>query len=74
MYIHMSVLYSMLCAILSSRLSNLLKCEGTRALGEDTDRDDLYISPTIITDVNTNDAIMRDEVHVYYICVYLFGA
>ena len=66
--------YSMLCAILSSRLSNLLKCEGTRAVGGDTDKGELYISPTIITDVNTNDAIMRDEVHVYvlYLCVLIW--
>ena len=47
---------------LFSRLKNLLKCEGSYALGGDTDRDDLYIAPTIVTDVSTTDAIMCEEV------------
>ena len=59
MYIHV---------VLFSRLKNLLKCEGSFALGGDMDRDDLYIAPTIITDVSTTDAIMREEVcDLYYI-------
>ena len=54
--------------VLFSRLKNLLKCEGSYALGGDTDRDNLYIAPTIITDVRTTDAIMCEEVcDVYYI-------
>ena len=59
MYVHV---------VLFSRLNNLLKCEGSFALGGDMDRDNLYIAPTIITDVSTTDAIMREEVcDVYYI-------
>ena len=61
MYVHV---------VLFSRLKNLLKCEGSFALGGDMDRDDLYIAPTIITDVSTTDAIMREEVQ-YVTCVIL---
>ena len=33
-------------------------------MGGETDKDDLYIAPTIITHVNTSDAIMCDEVRL----------
>ena len=45
-----------------SRLEKLLKCDGSYAMGGETDKDDLYIAPTIITHVSTTDAIMCDEV------------
>ena len=62
----------MLCVhfVLFSRLNNLLKCEGSYALGGDTDRDDLYIAPTIITDVSTTDAIMCEEVHKSFTIIF----
>ena len=64
----------MLCVhvVLFSRLNNLLKCEGSYALGGDTDRDDLYIAPTIITDVSTTDAIMCEEVHKSFTIIFYY--
>ena len=56
---------------LFSRLKNLLKCEGSYALGGDTDRDDLYIAPTIVTDVSTTDAIMCEEVCM--LCMFCYA-
>ena len=31
-------------------------------MGGESDKDDLFIAPTLITDVKNNDAIMEDEV------------
>ena len=45
-------------------MKNLLNTKGTVKLGGDTDRDDLYIAPTIVIDVEPNDVIMGEEVHI----------
>ena len=39
-------------------------------MGGETDKDDLYIAPTIITHVNLKDAIMCDEVSIELILRY----
>jgi len=44
-----------------SRLEKLLK-DGTKEFGGESDKDDLYIAPTLITDVRNDDAIMKEEV------------
>ena len=44
-----------------SRVERLLK-DGVIVMGGESDKDDLYIAPTLITDVKNNDAIMEDEV------------
>ena len=61
--------YECICTIYS-RLNKLLKCEGSYAMGGETDKDDLYIAPTIITHVNIKDAVMCDEVNIE-LCIYL---
>ena len=48
-----------------SRVERLLRGGGEMVLGGDTDRDDLYIAPTILIDVANDDAVMQEEV----ICV-----
>ena len=48
--------------IISSRVLALLEGSGNVVLGGESDRDDLYIAPTIITDVNPDDPIMQEEV------------
>ena len=48
-----------------SRVERLLRGGGEMVLGGDTDRDDLYIAPTILIDVTNDDAVMQEEV----ICV-----
>ena len=55
---HINFLY--LCC---SRVEKLLKGSGTIVLGGDTDKDDLYIAPTIIVDVKNDDVVMEEEVH-----------
>ena len=40
----------------------MLNSEGTIVMGGDTDKDDLYIAPTIITDVTLSDVTMGEEV------------
>ena len=37
-------------------------------MGGESDKDDLYIAPTLITDVKNDDAIMEDEVRNTYAC------
>jgi len=52
-----------------SRVHSLLEGGGNVVLGGESDRDDLYIPPTIITDVELDDPMMQDEVsecHVPY--------
>ena len=48
-----------------SRVDKLLKGGGEIIFGGDTDKDDLYIAPTIIVDVTNDDAVMQEEVHMY---------
>ena len=45
------------------RVEGLLSGGGRIELGGDSDEDDLYIAPTIIVDVTSDDAIMQEEVH-----------
>jgi len=52
----------MCCVIISSRVHALLEDSGNVVLGGESDRDDLYIAPTIITDVSPDDLIMQEEV------------
>ena len=40
-------------------------------LGGDTDKDDLYVAPTIIVDVNNDDVVMQEEVHIYFIFIVI---
>ena len=66
----------MLCVhdVLCSQLNNFLKCEGSCALGGDTDRDDLYVAPIIITDVIITDAIVCEDVcKIFYYIQALSG-
>ena len=41
-------------------------------MGRETDKDDLYIAPTIITHVNTSEALMSDEVRFGTIYIYIY--
>jgi aldehyde dehydrogenase (NAD+) len=43
------------------RLTNLLK-DGSALEGGDSDEDDLYIAPTILTDVDPGSAVMTEEI------------
>lgn len=53
------------CRIINSRqfdrLTSLLK-NGNIAVGGDSDRDDLYIEPTVLTDVKPTDDVMLEEI------------
>jgi len=43
-------------------------------MGGESDKDDLYIAPTLITNVNNDDAIMEDEVRdmcLHLMCVFM---
>jgi len=56
-----------LCRIVNkrhwSRLDNLLKTtKGKIVVGGEVDSDDLYIAPTIITDVSEDEPVMQDEI------------
>ncbi|XP_065902144.1 aldehyde dehydrogenase, dimeric NADP-preferring-like [Dysidea avara] len=44
-----------------TRVERLLK-DGVTVMGGESDKDDLYIAPTLITDVKNDDAIMEDEI------------
>ena len=45
------------------RLSNLLlRTKGKIVIGGRMDRDDLYIEPTIVSDVPRDDSLMQDEI------------
>ena len=67
---YVACIASVCLCIIYSRLEKLLKCEGSYAMGGETDKDDLYIAPTIITHVNLKDAIMCDEVSIGLILRY----
>ena len=41
-------------------------------LGGDTDKDDLYVAPTIIVDVNNDDVVMQEEVRTYILHIYSY--
>ena len=75
MYVCICTIYYYVCTIgyvvPFRRLKKLLKCEGSYAMGGETNKDDLYIAPTIITHVNTSDAIMTDEVGFGTIHAYI---
>jgi len=56
-----------LCRIVNkrhwSRLHNLLKTtEGKTVVGGEMDSDDLYIAPTILTDVSEDEPVMQEEI------------
>ena len=56
-----------LCRIINRRnfdrlASMLAASSATVAVGGTTDADDLFISPTILTDVTTSDSTMREEI------------
>ena len=55
-----------------SRVERLLRGGGEMVLGGDTDRDDLYIAPTILIDVTNDDAVMQEEVHMCINISYLY--
>jgi len=59
MYVH-----CMCCVVVFfSRVHTLLEgSSGNVVLGGQSDRDDLYIAPTVITDVDPDDPIMQEEV------------
>lgn len=44
------------------RLVKLLPADGTAFSGGETDREHLYISPTVLTDVDPNDPVMQEEI------------
>ncbi|CAG8465694.1 10608_t:CDS:2 [Ambispora leptoticha] len=45
------------------RLQNmLLSTKGNILIGGDSDRDDLYIAPTVVTDVTKEDSLMQEEI------------
>jgi len=45
------------------RLSKLLsRTKGKIVIGGNTDRDDLYIEPTIVSDVPKDDSLMQEEI------------
>ena len=51
-------------------MERLIKGGGQIVLGGDTDKDDLYVAPTIIVDVNSDDVVMQEEVtYSYFICI-----
>ena len=47
--------------LLCSRVERLLK-DGVTVMGGESDKDDLYIAPTLIIDVDNDDVTMEDEV------------
>ena len=56
-----------LCRIVNDRnwqrLNNLLQgSKGKIVLGGDLDQSDLYISPTVLTDVTQEDSLMQEEI------------
>ena len=55
-----------------SRVKQLLQGGGEIKLGGDTNRDDLYIAPTIMVNVTNDHAVMQDEVCtlIFCICTY----
>ncbi|CAB4382444.1 aldehyde dehydrogenase 3 family, member D1 [Rhizophagus irregularis] len=45
------------------RLSNLLsRTRGKKVIGGNSDRDDLYIEPTVVSDVPKDDSLMQEEI------------
>ena len=40
---------------------------GRTVIGGEVDEDDRYISPTVLADITTSDAIMQEEVKIYHI-------
>ena len=56
-----------------SRVERLIKGGGEIVLRGDSDKDDLYVAPTIIVDVESDDVVMQEEVHTYvhkyFICI-----
>ena len=46
-------------------MERLIKGGGEIKLGGDSDKEDLYVAPTIIVDVKSDDVVMQEEVRTY---------
>lgn len=56
------------------RLEGLLRSSGKIAIGGRTDENDLYIEPTILTDVKASDPIMQEEIFGPILPIYTISS